>query len=218
MDFLKIERIDNNMRKKNTNYFAAFINMIDYSCQAGEMLHNVLNNFSRGTLEEKLTQMHEIENSADKCRHDMMNSLVKEFITPIEREDIITLGHEIDEITDNIEDVLQNTYMYNVSTILSGAIEFVDIIVASCKALKNALEKFQSFRKSTTIKESLIEINRLEEDGDKLYTESMYRLYSISKDPIEIIAWTKIFERLEKCCDSCERVANTMESIIMKNS
>lgn len=206
------------MRKKSFNYFESFINMIDYSCQAIEMLHTILNNFDKNNLKEKLYQMHEIENNADSLRHEMMNNLAKEFITPIEREDIIRLGHEIDEITDNIEDILQNTYMFNVSTIFDDALEFIDIIVSSCKTLKHTMEKFQNFRKSTTIKDSIIEINHLEEIGDKLYTESMHNLYVNSKNPIEIITWTKIFERLEKCCDSCERVANTIESIIMKNS
>ena len=79
-------------------------------------------------------------------------------------------------------------------------------------------EDFQNFRKSTTIHDSIIEINRLEEVGDRMYTEAVRNLYLNCKDPVEIVAWTKIFDRLELCCDACEHVANAVEGVMMKNS
>jgi len=204
--------------KKDYNYYDMFVKMVDYSCQSAEILHNLFTNFDTEQLQEKIVEMHNLEHGADMCKHDMMNKLVREFITHIEREDIMELAQELDEVTDNIEDVLLRVYMYNITTIHPEALEFSNVIVSCCKALKKALEEFHNFRKSTTVQTSIIEINRLEEVGDKLYTESVRKLYVNCKDPIEIIAWTETLDRLEKCCDACEHAANVVESVIMKNS
>ena len=75
-----------------------------------------------------------------------------------------------------------------------------------------------AFRKSTLLQEKIIEINGLEEEGDRLYTEAMHHLYTAEKDPLTILSWTTMYDRLEKCCDCCEDVADMVEQIIMKNS
>jgi len=79
-------------------------------------------------------------------------------------------------------------------------------------------QELYNFRKSTLIKEKVVEVNGLEEEGDRLYTEAMRRLYTDEKDPVAILVWTTMYDRLEKCCDSCEHVADMVEQVIMKNS
>lgn len=204
--------------KRDFNYFEAFVQLVDYSCQSAEILETSLKRFDPTGLAEMMTNLHGIEHAADMGKHDMMNRLAREFISPIEREDIIELGQEIDNVTDSIEDVLMGVYMYNIQAIRPEAIDFVDVVVQCCNDLKKTMEDFQNFRKSTTIHDSIIEINRLEEVGDRMYTEAVRNLYLNCKDPVEIVAWTKIFDRLELCCDACEHVANVVESVIMKNS
>lgn len=207
------------MAKKNDyNYYDAFVEMVEYACQSAQMLHGTLTDFDTGDISEKIKEIHVIEHAGDICKHEMMNRLVKEFLPPIEREDIMQLAQEIDEVTDNIEDVMLCIYMYNIQSIHPEAIEFSTVITNCCSALKKAMQEFHNFRKSKTVNESIIEINRLEETGDKLYTETIRGLFSSSKDAVEIFAWTQTFDRFEKCCDACEHVADVMESIIMKNS
>lgn len=205
-------------KKRDFNYFEAFVQLVDYSCQSAEILETSLKRFNPTGLAEMMKNLHGIEHAADMGKHDMMNRLAREFIAPIEREDIIELGQEIDNVTDSIEDVLMGVYMYNILSIRPEAIDFVDVIVQCCNGLKKAMEDFQNFRKSTTLHDSVVEINRLEEVGDRLYTEAVRNLYVNCKDPVEILAWTKIFDRMESCCDACEHVANVVESVMMKNS
>lgn len=207
-----------NKKNKNFDYFDSFVRMVEFSCESAQILQRVMTNYDPSKIKDQMIEMHEIEHGGDTCKHEMMNALVKEFITPIEREDITGIGQEIDEVTDTIEDVLMRLYMFNIQTIRPEAIEFVEVIVKCCDALKKALQDFHNFKKSTTVKTSIIEINRLEEDGDKLYTEAVRNLHTTSKDPIEIMVWSETFDRLEKCCDACEDVANMMESVILKNS
>ncbi len=207
------------MSKKNDNYyFDNFIQCVDYGCQAAKMLAENLTNFEPAKLQDNLDKLHEIEHDADKRKHEMMAVLLKAFITPIEREDISLLSQSIDEVTDQIEDVLIRIYINNVKVIRPEAIEFTKVIIRCCKVLKEVMEEFANFKKSKTLHGLIIEINALEEEGDRLFISSMRKLHTEETDPLEIIAWREIYNFLEKCCDACEHVADAVESIIMKNS
>jgi uncharacterized protein Yka (UPF0111/DUF47 family) len=148
----------------------------------------------------------------------VLNRLVKEFLPPIEREDITSLSQKIDDVTDAIEDVLICIDMFNVQNIRPEILKFTEMIVDCCKSMKVALDEFQNFKRSKRLHSEIVEINRLEEEGDTLYINGVRNLYRTTTDPIELMVWTEIFRRLEKCCDACEDVANDIESIVMKNS
>ena len=205
-------------KKSDSYYFQNFIECVECGCQAAKMLEDNLNHFDTGLLQDKLDELHRIEHDADKKKHEMMAVLVKAFITPIEREDIILLSQSIDEVTDKIEDVLIRIYINNVQQIRPEALAFIKVIIRCCEALKEVMEEFADVRKSKTLHGLIIEINALEEEGDRLFIESMRRLHAEVTDPIEIIAWREIYVYLEKCCDACEHVADVVESVIMKNT
>ncbi len=205
-------------KKSDQYYFDNFIACTNCACQAARMLEENLNNFQVETLMENLDALHQIEHEADQKKHEMMGVLVKAFITPIEREDIILLSQGIDEVTDKIEDVLIRVYINNVRSIRQDAVEFTKVIIRCCETLKKMMEEFADFKKSKEIYQRIVDINALEEEGDRLFIRSMRRLHTEVADPIEIIAWREIFVYLEKCCDACEHVADAVESVIMKNS
>lgn len=205
-------------RKKDMDYFDGFVSLVNYSCEAAAFLEKILETFNPDGLQEKMKEVHAIEHQADIEKHLMMQKLAKEFITPIEREDIMSMAHQIDNVTDAIEDVVMQMYMFNIRSVREEAAAMTKIIVNCCGALKSALEEFHNFRKSENIHKMIVEINRLEEEGDRTYTEAVRRLYSDKSDVVEVISWTKIFERLENCCDVCENVSDVIESVIMKNS
>ncbi len=205
-------------RKNEYNYFDAFAGLSKYSYKLAETLHSMLSNFDATQITEKVKAAHEIEHNADLAKHEIMNRLVKEFLPPIEREDITTLTQEIDDVTDSVEDVLIYIDMFNIQTIRPEILKFTKLIVACCKAMDEALEEFKNFKTSKKLREKTIEINRLEEEGDALYVDTMRNLYQTSKDPIELMCWTEVLHRLERCCDNCEDVADILESIVMKNS
>ncbi|WP_294166923.1 DUF47 domain-containing protein [uncultured Clostridium sp.] len=204
--------------KKENNYFNMLAELVDYSCEAANLLQNTLVNFNINEIEERIHEMHNIEHEADVKKHDMMNKLAKEFITPIERGDIIDIAHYIDNVTDDIEEVLTRIYMYNIREIKKEAIDFSNIIINNCNGLKKIMREFYNYKKSSEIPKLIISINDLEEEGDRLYFSTLRNLYTTSKDPIELMTWTDTLKYFEKCCDACESVANLVESVIMKNS
>lgn len=199
-------------------YFETFVEMVDYSLKAAELLSDIINNYNAEKLHDRIAEMHAIEHTGDEARHRMIKKLAKEFITPIEREDIMAMADAIDTVTDTIEDVLMRMYMFNIKDVKEFALRMIQIIVKACNLLKEALNDFHNFRKSNKLHELIVEINRLEEEGDALYTEATRSLYVNCKDFKELLAWDTIYHYLEKCCDSCEEVADVMENIVMKNS
>jgi len=205
-------------KKDNNYYFDTFEKCISYANEAAILLKECFDNFDAGKLKVHIEEMHKIEHTADGVKHELMERLMKEFLPPIEREDIVELAHTIDDVVDTVEDVLLGMYMYNIRYFRPEVQEFTSLIARCCAALAEMGKELSNFKKSTLLKEKIVEINGLEEEGDRLYREAIRRLYTEEKDAVAILAWTTMFDRLEKCCDSCEDVADTVEQIIMKNS
>ncbi len=205
-------------KKQDSFYFQNFIACAEYSCQAAQLLKDVIENFDVAALPQKLDEIHEVEHAADVKKHELLNTLAKAFITPIEREDIIQVSQNMDDITDKIEDVLIKIYYNRVTTIRDDVPAFLDLLIRCCQEVRQLMEEFADFKRSKQIHPHIVQINTLEEEADKLFIDSMYRLHDACKDPLEVIAWREIYAYLEKCMDTCEHVADTVESTMMKNS
>jgi predicted phosphate transport protein (TIGR00153 family) len=206
------------MAAKDDKYYNAFVEMVGYSCEAAQFLSTILHEFNPDDLNEQMRSMHEIEHSGDIARHMMTKKLAKEFITPIEREDIMDMAEAIDNVTDKIEDVLMRVYIFNIPEIREEAKKITDVIVRCCETLRSALSEFHNFRKSKTLYEKIILVNQLEEEADSIYTTGVRNLYLEKGDPILVQAWYETFQFLEDCCDACEDVADVIESVMLKNA
>ena len=204
--------------KKSNDYFEMLVDLIGYSCEAASLLDKTISNFRMSQIDSNVKEMHEIEHSADIKKHEMLNKLSKEFITPIERGDIIEVASEIDNLTDAIEDVLVRIYMFNISVMREEAVEFSKLIVKICNETSALIKEFRNFKKSSEIRKLIINISDLEEEGDRIYTRSIRGFYSSIMEPIKFITWKETFEYFEKCCDACEHVADGIESVIMRNT
>lgn len=205
-------------RKQDAYYFDNFIACAEESCHAASLLRKVLGDFRPQELEKYLGEIHDIENRADGKKHEMLDRLAKEFIPPIEREDIVELSQHIDTVTDKVEDVLLRIYMGNVQEIEPDALEMTDVVIQCCEKVRELLIAFADFRRSKNLKDLIIQINALEETSDKLFMKSMRKLHAECTDPLHIIVWREIYIYLERCADACEHVADTVESVVMKNS
>lgn len=204
--------------KRDHLYFELLNQGVRYAAEAAAQLKEDLEHFDASVLNEQIETMHHLEHQADVTKHQAMEKLIREFITPLEREDILSLTGAIDDVTDTIEDVLLRLYMFNIHTLRPDALEFAGVVSQCCRALEDLMNEFPHFRKSRTIKDKIIEINHLEEVGDRLYTEAMHRLHTEQPNAAELLSWTTIYDRFEKCCDTCEHVADLVELVMLKNS
>lgn len=204
-------------KKKGDEYFSAMAEMARCAENASAELDRIFRSFRPEELEAAVSPLHETERRADEILHKTMKKLVHEFITPIEREDIAALLACLDDTVDLIEDTAIKANMYGLTEIRSEGIELCELIKKSTSSLVSLAEEFPNYSKSKRIGEIIEEINCIEEEADRVYQRAVKRLYREEKDPIKVIAWTRMFEGLEKCCDSAEHIACRVETAIIKN-
>ncbi|MFA5006297.1 MAG: DUF47 family protein [Candidatus Izemoplasmatales bacterium] len=202
---------------KENYYFTSFVDLSVFCVKAAEYLCEVVEDFKPSGLLENKRAMHHIEHTADLERHKVVSNLFKEFITPIEREDILAILRAIDDVTDAIEEVILRMYMYNVEELRPEVGLFTDIIRRSTVSLKALLEEFAHFKKSAKMKDLIFDVLRLEEDCDVIYSENVRKLFVHEKDPIKLFIWEDLFLRLENCCDACGHVSKEIETAMFKN-
>lgn len=206
------------MAKGDKFYFDNFAASTALSREAAAYLVACLENYDSKDIEKMMTSMHEIEHRADQKKHELNAALAKAFVTPIDREDLDMLSHRLDDITDQIEEVLQVFYMNNIQTVEPAAVEFAQRIVKSCDLLCQLMGEFENFKRSKKIKELIVALNDVEEECDQLYLRSMRDLTQNGKDVLAILAWRDIYEGLEACADACEHVSECVGTVIMKNT
>ena len=205
-------------KKTSYSYFAFFCEMIDCACQASTALNNMFSDFQSKNLPQEADVIHEIEHAADLKKHDMMSRLLREFLPPIDREDIIEMCQALDDIVDDIEDVMLRFYMYDIHFMHDQAIEFAKLIQGSCEALDKAMCDFRNFKKSKNFVHLIVKVHDLEEQADQLYTKVIRDLHVNDYDnPMRVQVWTNLFDSMEACCDACELAADVMNTIMLKN-
>ena len=206
------------MAKSDKFYFENFAECTALAKKAATYLVECLENYDPDNIVKMLEEMHTFEHSADIKKHEMGETLAKAFVTPVDREDLDMLSHQLDNVLDIIEEVLQKLYIYNIKKIEPAAIEYAKHLVRACDMLCEIMAEFENFKKSKKIHSLVIACNDVEEDCDKLYLLTMHELTKNSTDVLNTISWYKIFDCFESCADACEHVSDCIGSIIMKNT
>ena len=155
------------------------------------------------------------EQEGDRITHDIIQRLNSTFVTPIDREDIYALASSLDDIVDFVEEVSDYLGLYRIEAPMEQAQALARVLHQSTRAIAAAIPRLRSFR---DIHHYTVEVNRLENDGDRITREAMAALFDDGIDPMVVIRWKDIYERLEAAIDATERVANTVEGIVIKNS
>ena len=127
-------------KKQDAFYYDSFISCADSACQAAHLLEESMKAFDPQALPAALESIHKVEHEADQKKHAVLNALIKAFITPIEREDIMLLSQNIDELTDKVEDVLIRIYYNNVQSIRPDSLELVRVVGRSCEAVREMMQ------------------------------------------------------------------------------
>lgn len=206
------------MAKGDKFYFENFAASAALSREAASYLVECLSNYDPAQLEQMMDKMHQIEHQADGKKHEMDAALAKAFVTPVDREDLDMLSHRLDDVTDEIEEVLQMFYINNIQTVEPAAVEFAKNIVRACDVLCAVMGEFENFKRSRKIRDLIISLNDVEEDCDKLYLQSVRSLSVNGVDALTMIAWRDVYACLEACADACEHAGDCVGSVIMKNT
>lgn len=205
-------------KKESFSYFGFFREMAALACQAAHELDDLVSAFDRDQLSKHSRALRDIEHRADSLKHQMLEQLLKEFLPPIDREDIMRVASRLDDIVDAIDDAAHCLQMFDITTCRPETKNFTQLIVNCCEQLTKVIDDFEDFKKKAeSLRAGVIEVNRLEGEGDKLYTETIRGLFTDGSDAIQVCAWKDIFDYMEKCCDACEHVADQVDTVLMKN-
>ena len=180
--------------------------------RAAELLDEMLRHFP--DRKDLAREIKAVENDGDRVTHDILQRLNQTFVTPIEREDILDLASALDDIVDFIEEVADYLALYRIEAPMDQAQELARILHQACREVNNAIPRLRTFG---DIRHFTVEINRLENEGDRKVREALASLFEHGIDPMMVIRWKDIFERLEEAIDSTERAANILEGVMIKN-
>ena len=155
------------------------------------------------------------EQEGDRITHDIIQRLNQTFVTPIDREDIYELASALDDIVDYTEEVADYLGLYKIEAPMEQAQELAHVLLQASRQISEVMPRLRGFK---DISHYTVEINRLENEGDRISREAMASLFDTGIDPMVVIRWKDIFERLESAIDATEHVANIVEGIVIKNS
>lgn len=206
------------MAKHKNDYFQLIEQQVVFCVQASDLLSEILSNCTAAEVSAQREKMHTIENTADELHHDILTRLSAEFITPIDQEDILRLVQIVDDVTDALDEVILEFYMYHIDEMPVGAAALAEIVSRCVKALYEAAKELKNFKKPDTLRRLLVEVNTVESEADAAALEATHVLFGSDADSKKLIGHKAVYESLEHCCDLCEHAADVIEQIIIKNT
>ncbi len=198
---------------KDREFFDLFEEAASNIVRAADLLDQMLGSYpDRSDLARDILIC---EQEGDRITHDIIQRLNQTFVTPIDREDIYELASALDDIVDYTEEVADYLGLYKIEAPMEQSQRLAHILLQSSRQIAEAMPRLREFK---DISHQTIEVNRLENDGDRVTREAIAALFDNGIDPMVVIRWKDIYERLEAAIDSTERVANILEGIVIKNS
>lgn len=163
---------------------------------------------------EQAEAIKKIEHKCDTITHEVIQRLNRTFVTPLDREDIHALARTLDDVMDAIDAAAGLIRLYRLDSVRFGVREMAQIITASTAEIRPALDALEDNKGLIT---HAVEINRLENEADRIHQEAVSRLFDDERDPIMVMKWKETLDFLEAATDRCEDVANVLEGVMVKH-
>jgi len=203
-----------NFLPREEQYFDLFLQMTVYISDAARELKEMLADKNHDYA-EYAKRIKGMEHACDELTHSISTRLNKSFITPFDREDIYLMSAALDDIVDLIDDAATAIIIFDVKEIKDYAVALANVIGGMAEQLREIVTTLQ---KPKNITQRLVEIHRLENEGDDLFHAAIKELFREENDPLTVLKWKEVYEKLEAAIDRCENVANIIESVIIKHT
>ncbi|HTX46884.1 MAG TPA: DUF47 family protein [Solirubrobacteraceae bacterium] len=205
--------IANLLRSSDREFFDLFERAGANIVRAAELLDEMLASYPEHP--ELARDILACEHDGDHITHDIINRLNQSFVTPIDREDILQLASALDDIVDYTEEVADYLGLYKIEAPMAQSQRLAGVLRDATRQISAAIPLIRTFK---DISQHMVEVHRLENEGDRLTREAIASLFEAGIDPMVVIRWRDIFERLENAIDSTERAAFILEGIVIKNA
>ncbi|MGI8429674.1 MAG: DUF47 domain-containing protein [Solirubrobacteraceae bacterium] len=206
-------RLSNVFAQRDRVYFELFEEAGQNVLQAADLLDRMLSDYPDS--KDLAREILDCEHDGDRITHDIYDRLNHAYVTPVDREDILVLASALDDIVDYTEEVADYLGLYQIEAPMDQAIKLAAVLKAAAHQIAEAIPNLRGFRDISTY---TVEVHRLENEGDRITREAVASLFNGGIDPMVVIRWKDLFERLEAAIDAAEHVANILEGIVIKNS
>jgi predicted phosphate transport protein (TIGR00153 family) len=198
---------------QNREFFELYSRASANAVAISELLVELLQTFPEhdGDL---IRRIKEREHEGDHLTHEVVSLLNRTFVTPFDRDDMYRLATAIDDVCDHVDEAADNLGVYGVQRVPEKAIQQAQLILQAARNLDAAVGRLEGFKDSQA---QLIELRSLEDEGDRLVRDAIAELFKSGDDPISVIRWKDIHERLEEAIDALENTADVLEAILVKN-
>jgi len=198
---------------RENDFFELFVKQAQNIEKGASVLVEMLSHYTG--VPEKVQNVKAIEHDGDEITHTILTKLNQTFITPFDREDIHQLCSQLDDIIDLVDAAASRFVLYRISSVKPGTIELSKVLLSASVEVTAAVRNLDT---PTQALAHCVEINRYENESDRICRALIAQLFDEEKDPVQIIKWKEIFEVIETAVDKCEDVANVIEGVILKSA
>jgi uncharacterized protein len=197
---------------RDENFFDLFEQQVEHIVSAARVLEELTLDYAAAR--DKVQKIRDFEHAGDAVTHEVVRRLNTTFVTPIDREDIYALASRLDDVLDLIDAVADRLLLYKIKNPTDGCIAMAKIIVKTAEETDRAVRCLRTL--SPLYQKHSIEVNRLENEADRLLRDELAALFEGGTDAIEVIKWKELYETMEAVTDRCEDVLNVIEGITLK--
>ncbi len=197
---------------RDEEFFNMFASLASLLTASARLLHEMFSDPAE--LHQKVAAIKKLEHEADQLTADVIKRIDKTFVTPIDREDIHLLVSRLDNVIDLIDGAARRAQIFRIDETRQPAIKLCSILVRMGEAIEGAVT---NVKKAKIVVERGREVKVLEEEGDAVYHQALGALFEGKPDALEVIKWKELYDKIEGALDECEDVANTLDSIALKN-
>jgi uncharacterized protein len=198
---------------REERFFDDFVALAEQISKGASLLDEMLTPVK--PIWDKADEIKEVEHKCDYITHEVIQRLHRTFVTPLDREDIYTLARTLDDVIDAIDASAAVVRLYQIEVVRPDARELAKLVAISAVQVAAAMKALQ---RSSGVSELVVEINRLENEADRVHQNALRRLFEEERDPIVVIKWKEILDFLEVATDRCEDVANVLEGVVVKHA
>jgi predicted phosphate transport protein (TIGR00153 family) len=197
---------------KEERFYDDFETLASEICKGARLLQTMLD--PERPIWDKAEEIKEVEHKCDFLTHEIIRRLHRTFVTPLDREDIYELAKTLDDVMDAIDASASMINLYRIQNVRPRARELARTIVESTDQIVHGI---RALDKRDGVAVAAVEINRLENEADRIHQEAVRTLFEDVQDPIVIMKWKEILDILEQATDRCEDVANVLEGVVVKH-
>jgi predicted phosphate transport protein (TIGR00153 family) len=198
---------------RDEGFFDLFVQQANHVAEAAEVLLDLVSDFQ--DVAQKAAHIHDLEHEGDETTHQVMRRLNTTFVTPIDHEDIHKLASTLDDVLDHIDAAAEMFVLHKIESPLPEMKAQADVLVRAAKATREALGTMPKYGELSRF---WVEINRLENEGDRIYRQATADLFGGDFKAMDVLKWKEILDELEAAIDTLEDVANTLEGIALKHA